>query len=108
MGNKCGEGNAHGYLRNAYQRQGDFQTAIDYHIRRPRIAKEVGDINEEPSASEDPSNANKSLGEFTTAIEYHKHHLKIAKEEQGKVGEERGVLETWHRVSRAEGFPNSH
>ena len=43
MGDKAGKGRAYGNLSNAYQRLGDFKTAIDYHKRNLKIDKEVGD-----------------------------------------------------------------
>ena len=43
MGDRAGEGGAYGSLGNAYQSQGDFAKAIEYHTQDLAIAKEVGD-----------------------------------------------------------------
>ena len=43
MGDRAREGRAYGNLGNAYQSQGDFNKAIEYHTLGLVIAKEVGD-----------------------------------------------------------------
>jgi len=85
--NKFAEGNVHRYLRNAYQRQGDFKIAIDYHERRIRSAKEVEDRAGIGNDHGNLSNAHQGLEDFETAIHYYERHLKIAKEVEDKAGE---------------------
>ena len=43
VGDRVGEGAAYGNLGNAYQSQGDFSQAIEYHAQCLAIAQEVGD-----------------------------------------------------------------
>ena len=43
MGDKAGEGGAHGILGNAYKMLGDFHKAISYQERHLQITKQVGD-----------------------------------------------------------------
>ena len=84
VGGKVEEGKTYG---NAYQSLGDFKTAIDYHERHLKIAKEVGNKVGEGSAYNSLGNAYQDLGDFKTAIDYHERHLQIAKEVGNKVGE---------------------
>ena len=87
MGDKSGEGRAYGSLGNAHHSLGDFKTAIDYHERHLKIAKELGDKSGEGGAYGNLGNAHESLGNFKTAIDYHERLLKIAKELGAKSGE---------------------
>ena len=87
MGDKVGEGMSYGNLGNAYQRLGQFKTAIQYHQRHLEIAKEVGDKAGEGASYGNLGNAYGSLGKFKTAIEYHQRHLEIAKEVGNKTEE---------------------
>ena len=80
MGHKALEEISYGNLGNAYQSLGDFKTAIDYHERDLKIAKEVGDKAGEGRAYGNLGIAYRSLGDFKTAIDYHEHDLKIARE----------------------------
>ena len=43
IGDPAGEGRAYGNIGNAYQSLGDYRKAIDYHKKRLKIAKEIGD-----------------------------------------------------------------
>jgi tetratricopeptide (TPR) repeat protein len=43
VGDRAGKGRAYANLGCAYQSQGDFSNAIEYHAQRLAIAKEVGD-----------------------------------------------------------------
>ena len=61
----------HGNLGNAYQSQGDFNKAIEYHTLRLAIAKEVGDRAGEGTAYGNLGIAYQSQGDFRQAIEYH-------------------------------------
>ena len=74
VGDKHGEGGAHGNLGNAYDSLGDFKKAIEYHNLHLKIAKEVGDKHGEGSAYGNLGNAYFSLGDFKKATEYHNHH----------------------------------
>ena len=80
MGNKAGEGNAHGNIGNDYRSLGNFKEAVECHKLRLAITKEVGDRAGEGSAYGDLGNTYNSLGYFNQAIEYHKQNLSIAKE----------------------------
>ena len=70
----------HRSLGNAHHSLGDFKTAIDYHKRRLKIAKDLGDRSGERTACDNLGNAYYSLGDFKTALDYRKRTLKIAKE----------------------------
>ena len=63
-----------------YHSLGDYKTAIDYHERDLKVAKDVGDISGEGTAYCNLGCAYYSLGDFKTAIEYHDRNLKIAKD----------------------------
>jgi hypothetical protein len=43
VGDRAGEGRAYGNLGNAYDSQGDYAKAVEYHAQSLAIAKEVGD-----------------------------------------------------------------
>ena len=43
IGDRAGEGASYGNLANVYQSLGDYQKAIEYHEKRLKIAKEIGD-----------------------------------------------------------------
>ena len=64
---------------NAYQSQGDFSKAIEYHAQDLAIAKEVGERAGEGQAYANLGNAYFSQGDFSKAIQYHGQHLAIAK-----------------------------
>ncbi|XP_044180414.1 tetratricopeptide repeat protein 28-like, partial [Acropora millepora] len=59
---------------------GDYQKAIEYHEKRLKLAKEIGDRGGEGGAYGGLGNAYQSLGDYRKAIEYHEKHLKLAKE----------------------------
>ncbi|CAH3170218.1 unnamed protein product [Porites lobata] len=87
VGDRAGEGKAHGNLGNAFRNIGDFQKAIEYHERHLKISKEVGDRAGEGKAYCNLGNAYDSLGDFQKAIEYHERDLKISKEVGDRAGE---------------------
>ena len=78
---------AYGNLGNDYQRLGNFQKAVEYHEKRLKIAKEVGDRAGEGTAYCNLGIAYQRLGNFQKAVEYHENHLKIAKEVGDRAGE---------------------
>ena len=43
IGDRAGEGTAYGNLGIAYQAQGYYEKAIEYHDKNLKIAKEIGD-----------------------------------------------------------------
>ncbi|XP_074627789.1 uncharacterized protein LOC141885815 [Acropora palmata] len=61
--------------------------AIQYHEKRLKIAKEIGDRAGEGGAYGNLGIAYQSLGDYQKAIEYHEKHLKIAKEIGDRAGE---------------------
>ena len=63
--------------------------AIQYHEKRLKIAKEIGDRAEEGRAYGNLGISYRSLGDYQKAIEYHEKHLKIAKEIGDRAGEGR-------------------
>ena len=69
------------------QSLGDYRKAIEYHEKRLKIAKEIGDRAGEGRAYGNLGNAYDSLGDYQKAIEYHEKHLKIAKEIGDRAGE---------------------
>ena len=69
-----------GNLGNIHHSLGDFKTAIDYHERCLKIAKELGDRSGDGNAYGSLGNAYLSLGDFKTAKYYAERHLRIAKE----------------------------
>ena len=75
MGDRAGEGKAHGNLGNAYHSLGDFQKAIEYYERDLKISKEVGDSAGEGREYGNLGNAFRNLGDFQKAIEYYKKSL---------------------------------
>ena len=85
-----GEGKAFGGLGNAHQSLGDYKTALDYHKRHLKIAKELGLKSEEGNAYGNLGIVHRRLGGFKRAIDYHERHLKIAKELGDKSGEGKG------------------
>jgi tetratricopeptide (TPR) repeat protein len=56
------EGTTYGNLGNAYQSQGDYAKAIEYHTQHLSIAKEVGDRAGEGRAYGNLGNAYQSQG----------------------------------------------
>jgi tetratricopeptide (TPR) repeat protein len=71
------EGGAYVILGNAYQSQGDFSKAIEYHTKD--LAK-VGDRAGEGRVYGNLGNAYLSQGDFSKAIDVHAQCLAIAKE----------------------------
>ena len=65
-----------GNLGNNHHSLGDFKTAIDYHERCVKVARELGDRSGEGEAYGNLSNAHHRLGDFKTARDYHERHLK--------------------------------
>ena len=63
-----------------YVSLGDYRKAIEYHEKRLKIGKEIGDRAGEGRAYGNLGNAYDSLGDYQRAFEYHEKHLKIAKE----------------------------
>ena len=61
--------------------------AIQYHEKRLKIAKEIGDRAGEGGAYGNLGIAYQSLGDYQKAMEYHEKHLKIAKEIGDRAGE---------------------
>ena len=87
IGDRVGEGRAHGNLGNAFYSLGDFRKAIECQEKRLKIAIPIGDRAGEGQAYGNLSNAHKSLGDFRKAIEYHEKELKIAIEIGDRAGE---------------------
>jgi tetratricopeptide (TPR) repeat protein len=77
----------YGNLGCAYQSQGDFSKAIQYHGQHLAIAKEVGGRAGEGRACANLGIAYQSLGALSKAIAYHTQHLAIAKEMGDQAGE---------------------
>ena len=90
---------AYGCLGNAHHDLGNFKTAMNYHERHLKIAKELGDKSSEGMAYGCLGNAHHHLGNFKTAIDYHERDLKIAKEIGDRLGEGKayGNLGAAHR-----------
>ena len=89
MGDRAGEKIAYGNLGNAYQSFQDFKTAINYHERDLKIAKEVRDRAGEGRAYGNLGNTYCSLGDFQNAIEYQERYLKICRETRDRAQEGR-------------------
>ena len=89
MGDRSGEGAAYSNLGNCHFNLGDFKTAIEYHERALKNAKELGTRQSEGGAYGNLGNAYCCLGEFKTATDYFERDLKIAKELSDSVGEGR-------------------
>ena len=70
MGDRTGEGRAYGNLGNAYQSQGDFSKAIEYHTMDLAIAKEVGDLAGEGRANGKLGTCHMHLNEYVKAVAY--------------------------------------
>ena len=87
MGDRSGEGTAYANLGNAHSSLEDFKTALDFHERSLRIAKELGDRSMEGKTYSNLGCAHDRLGDFETAIGYHKRSLKITKELNDRLGE---------------------
>lgn len=61
-----------GNLGNTYYLLGDFQSAIEYHQERLRIAREFGDKAAERRANSNLGNSHIFLGQFEAAAENYK------------------------------------
>ena len=98
VGDRAGEGMAYGNLGIAFDSQGDFNKAIEYHTLDLAIAKEVGDRAGEGRAYGNLGIAYQSQGDFNKAIEYLTLGLAIAKEVGDRAGEGQvyGRLGTCH------------
>jgi tetratricopeptide (TPR) repeat protein len=83
----AGEGGTYGNLGCAYQSQGDYEKAIEYHTQHLAIAKEVGDRAGEGRAYGNLGIAYQSQGDFSNAVEHHGQRLAIAKEVGDRAGE---------------------
>ena len=80
VGDRAGEGGAHGNLGNVYQCLGDIQRAREYHKQHLSIAKEIGDRAGQECADANLGNAYDWLGNFQRAINGHKKCLSFAKD----------------------------
>ena len=89
MGDRLAEGTAFGNLGNAHHRMGDFKTALLFHERHLKVAKELDDRSGEGKAYGNLGNVYQSLGDLKTAIKYHELHLNIAEELGDRSGEGR-------------------
>jgi tetratricopeptide (TPR) repeat protein len=69
-----------GNLGHAYQSLGDSSKAIEYHMQRLAIAKEVGERAGEGRAYGNLGISYESQEDFSKAIEHHSQGLVIAKE----------------------------
>ena len=87
-------------LGNAYQSQGDFNKAIEYHTLHLAIAKEVDDRAGEGRAYGNFGCAYQSQGDFSKAIEYHGQFLAIAKEVDDRAVEGQAYGNLGARISR--------
>ena len=63
-GDRGGEGQAYGNLGVAYNSQGDFRKAIEYHEKELKIVIEIGNRAGEGQAYGSLGNACNSLGDF--------------------------------------------
>ena len=70
MDDRAGEGGAYANLGNAYQSQGDFNKAIEYHTLGLAIAKEVGDRAGEGGAYGNLGTCHMHLNECDKAVAY--------------------------------------
>ena len=95
------EGKAYDSLSIAHRSLGDFKTAIDYHERRLKIVKELGDRSGEGHAYDNLGAAHHGLEDFKTALYYFEHHLKIARElgDRSDEGNAYNNLGTAHQCS---------
>ena len=89
MCDRLAEGRAYGNLGNAHLSLGDFETALYYHERHLKIAKELENRSGEGTAYGNIGKSYRGLGDFKTAIDYFERVLKIAKELGDKSGEGR-------------------
>lgn len=80
FGDRGAQGRACGNLGNAYYMLGDFESAIDHHHERLRIAKEFGDKAAERRANNNLGNAHIFLGQYDVAAEHYKRTLSLAVE----------------------------
>jgi tetratricopeptide (TPR) repeat protein len=64
VGDRAGKGGMSGTLGIAYESQGDYAKAIEYHAQHLAIAKEVGDRAEEGVAYANLGCAYRSQGDF--------------------------------------------
>ena len=87
IGDRAGEGRAHGNLGNAYQSLGDYQKAIECHEKRLKIAIEISDRGGQGRACGNLGNAYQSTSDSRKAIEYHEKDLKFAVEIGDRNGE---------------------
>ena len=94
IGNRDGEGKAHGNLGNAYQLLGDYRKAIEYYEKHLKIAIELGDRGGEGGASGNLGSAYGSLDDHRKAIEYHERQLKVAIE----IGDQAGEGLAYHNI----------
>jgi tetratricopeptide (TPR) repeat protein len=68
VGDRAGEGKAHGNLGIAYQSLGDCAKAIEYHAQDLAIAKEVGDRAEVGRAYANLGTGHMDLNEYVKAV----------------------------------------
>ena len=71
VGDRAGEGSAYANLGVAYQSQGAFSKAIEYHVQGLVIAKEVGDRAGEVRAYANLGTCHMHLNEFVKATTKH-------------------------------------
>ena len=79
VGDRAGEGRAYANLCIAYESQGDYSKAIEYHAQDLAIVKEVGGRVGEGAACGNLFDAYQSLGGYSNAIEYHGQDLAVAR-----------------------------
>ena len=77
MGDRSGEGRAYSNLGNALDSLGNFKTAIDYHDRHLKIAKELNDRSGEGKAYGNLGKAHDSLRHLKKAYEYHERTMSV-------------------------------
>ena len=102
VGDRVGEGRAHGNLGNAHGALRDYRAAIACHTEALAIAREVRDRAGEGRAHGNLGRAHHWLGDYRAAIACHKEALAIAREvgDRAREGRAHGNLGTAHEALR--------
>ncbi|CAF0777476.1 unnamed protein product [Brachionus calyciflorus] len=77
---RSAEGRTYGNLGNTYYLLGDFESAIQCHLERLKIAKEYGDKAAERRAYSNLGNANIFQGRFNEAADYYLKAMNVARD----------------------------
>jgi tetratricopeptide (TPR) repeat protein len=81
----------------AYDSQGEYNKAIEYHQQSLVIKQEIGDRSGIAKSFNNLGNAYDSLGEYNKAIEYHQQSLKIFQE----IGDRSGIATSLGNLGNA-------